>query len=193
MQPRRPQPQRAPPIRTTMWPISPAVPRPTHGRPLRTIPPPTPVPQNTPSSELNGRPAPSSASASVATWTSLPSRAGVPSACSSAAPSVNSSAQPGRFRALPTVPRAGSTSPGEPTPTPAGASVSMPPRPAASVIAATIASATSCGPPVVGVGWRDWPSTTWCSSTTTAWIFVPPRSMPPRRTPSLLMVEFYPA
>ena len=33
-----------------MWPISPAVLRPTHGLPSRITPPPTPVPQNTPSS-----------------------------------------------------------------------------------------------------------------------------------------------
>src|SRR5919107_1098966 len=169
MQPSRPQPQRSPPIRTTTWPISPPVPRPTHGRPSRTIPPPTPVPQNTPSSERYGRPAPSSNSASVATWTSLPSRARVPSACSSAAPSGTSPSQFGRFRALVTVP--------------ASASVSTPAWCAASVIAAAIAAATSSGPPSVGVGWRAWPSTAWPASTTTAWIFVPPRSMPPRGAP----------
>src|SRR4029079_328692 len=50
-------------------------------------------------------------------------------------------------------------------------------------IAGALAPATSAGPPVVGVGWRAWPSTTWAASTTTAWIFVPPRSMPPRVAP----------
>ena len=45
---------------------------------------------------------------------------------------------------------------------------------------AAIASATSGGPPVVGVGWRACPTTVPESSTTAAWIFVPPRSMPPR-------------
>ncbi len=33
----------------------------------------------------------------------------------------------------------------------------------------------------VGVGWRAGPSTAWASSVTTAWIFVPPRSIPPYR------------
>src|SRR4051794_32897889 len=183
MQPRRPQPQRSPPIRTTTWPISPAAPRPVHGRPSRTIPPPTPVPQNTPSSERYGRPAPSSNSASVATWTSLPRCARVPSACSSAGPSANSPSQFGRLRALVTVPAFASMSPGEPMPTPASASVSTPAWCAASVIAAAIAAATSSGPPSVGVGWRASPSTAWPASTTTAWIFVPPRSMPPRAAP----------
>src|SRR3954449_650700 len=183
MHPRRPQPQRSPPIRTTTWPISPAAPRPVHGRPPSTMPPPTPVPQNTPSSEWYGRPAPSSNSASVATWTSLPRCARVPSACSSAAPRANSPSQFGRFRALVTVPARASTSPGEPTPTPASASVSTPAWCAASVIAAAIVAATSSGPPSVGVGWRAWPSTALPASTTTAWIFVPPRSMPPRGAP----------
>src|SRR3954466_11805085 len=50
-QPRRPHGQRAPSILTTMWPISAAVPRPSHGLPSRMIPPPTPVPQKTPSSD----------------------------------------------------------------------------------------------------------------------------------------------
>src|SRR5919202_835224 len=180
MRPSRPQPRRSPPIRTTTWPISPAAPRPIQGRPSSTIPPPTPVPQNTPRSERYGRPAPSSNSASVATWTSLPRCARVPSACSSAAPSANSPSQPGRFRALATVPALASTSPGDPTPTPASASVSTPAWCAASVIAAAIAAATSSGPPSVGVGWRACPSTVLPASTTTAWIFVPRRWMPPR-------------
>ena len=41
----------APPRLTTMWPISPAAPRPSHGLPSRISPPPTPVPQKTPSSD----------------------------------------------------------------------------------------------------------------------------------------------
>src|SRR4051794_4143116 len=183
MHPSRPQPQRSPPMRTTTWPISPATPRPVQGLPSSTIPPPTPVPQKTPSSEWYGRPAPSSNSASVATWTSLPRCARVPSASSRAAPRANSPSQSGRFRALVTVPALASTSPGEPTPTPASASVSTPAWCAASVIAAAIAAATSGGPPSIGVGWRAWPMTAWPGSTTTAWIFVPPRSMPPRGAP----------
>ena len=51
MQPRRPHVQRAPSSSTTTCPISPAPPRPCHGLPSRIRPPPTPVPQNTPSSE----------------------------------------------------------------------------------------------------------------------------------------------
>src|SRR5919202_4062086 len=50
-------------------------------------------------------------------------------------------------------------------------------------MAAAMAAATSSGPPSVGVGWRAWPSTAWPGSTTTAWILVPPRSMPPRGAP----------
>ena len=51
---------------------------------------------------------------------------------------------------------------------------------AASRIAAAIASATSAGPPLVGVGWRASPSTLPLASTTAVWILVPPRSIPPR-------------
>src|SRR4051794_13410404 len=187
MQPSRPHPHSSPPIRTTMCPISPATPRPVHGRPSRTMPPPTPVPQKTPRTERYGRPAPSSNSASVATWTSLPRCARVPSASSSAAPRANSPAQSDRFRAFPTVPAFGSTSPGDPTPTPARASVSTWAWWAASVIAAAMAVATAPGPPSVGVGWRAWPITAWSGSTTTAWIFVPPRSIPPRGAPAFVL------
>ena len=112
MQPLRPHVQRAPSRLTTTWPISPAAPRPIHGRPSRTMPPPTPVPQNTPSSERYGRPAPSSASASVATWTSLPRATRVPSALDSSSASGKLPSQSGRLRALVTVPCSPSTSPG---------------------------------------------------------------------------------
>src|SRR3954470_5708566 len=186
MHPSRPQPQRSPPMRTTTWPISPATPRPVHGRPSSTMPPPTPVPQKTPSSDRYGRPAPSSNSASVATCTSLPRCARVPSASCSVAPSANSPSQPVGSLALVTAPAFGSTPPGEPTPTPASASVSTPAWWAASVIAAAIAAATASGPPSVGVGWRACPITAWSGSTTTAWIFVPPRSMPPRGAPEFV-------
>jgi hypothetical protein len=50
---------------------------------------------------------------------------------------------------------------------------------AASFMASTICAATSSGPPSVGVGRRA-SATTLPSSTIAAWIFVPPRSMPPR-------------
>ena len=54
----RPQGQRAPPRFTTMWPISPAAPRPSQSLRSRTMPPPTPVPHQTPRNEENGLPAP---------------------------------------------------------------------------------------------------------------------------------------
>src|SRR5437879_4051654 len=104
MHPRRPHGHLAPPSLTTTWPISAAPPRPSHGLPSRIRPPPTPVPQNTPSSESYGFPAPSSNSALVATWTSLPSRTVVPSLRCSVGPNLNSPSQPGRFLAPPTVP-----------------------------------------------------------------------------------------
>src|SRR5829696_2774454 len=181
MQPIRPHGHRRPSDFTTTWPISPAAPRPSHIWPSSTIPPPTPVPQKTPSSERYGLPAPSSNSAWVATLTSFESATGAASAASSFSPSGYVPSQSGRLRALVTVPSSSSTAPGEPTPT----AVSPPGPTAASSLAsrtaATMARATSAGPPVVGVGWREEPSTSCCSSTTTAWIFVPPRSMPPYR------------
>src|SRR5437016_9538643 len=157
MQPRRPHVQRAPSTFTTTCPISPAPPRPVQGRPSRISPPPTPVPQNTPSSERYGRPAPSSNSAAVATCTSLPSLTSHPSARSSVAPSGNTPSQPGRLRALRTL--VPSIVPGEPTPTPASAPTSTPALAAASRSAASISAATSGGPPLVGVGRRAEPST----------------------------------
>src|SRR4030081_1696023 len=101
MQPRRPHGQRAPLRRTTTWPISPAAaspehrlaggaeppPRPSHGLPSSTSPPPTPVPQNTPRIDRYSLPAPSSNSALVATWTSLPTATGAPHASDSASAS----------------------------------------------------------------------------------------------------------
>ena len=56
-----------------------------------------------------------------------------------------------------TVPAFASTSPGEPTPTPASASVSTPAWSAASVIAAAIAAATSAGP-ALGRAWGGAPA-----------------------------------
>ena len=50
----------------------------------------------------------------------------------------------------------------------------------ASCIAPAISSATFSGPPLVGVCRRACPRTSNLSSTTTVWILVPPRSMPPR-------------
>src|SRR5215207_3363668 len=181
MQPWRPHGHLAPPILTTMWPISPAASRPSHSLPSSTTPPPTPVPQNTPSSELYGWPAPRWNSAIVATLTSLPSDTCGPSASCSAPASGKAPSQPGRLRALVTMPFSSSTSPGEPTPIEASSAGSASAAEAASRMLSAIVSATSCGPPVVGVGRRYWPRTENCSSTTTVWTFVPPRSTPARR------------
>src|ERR1700691_381699 len=177
MQPRRPHVQRAPSISTTTCPISPAPPRPVQGLPSRIRPPPTPVPQNTPSSELYGRPAPSLNSASVATCTSLPTATLQPSASASVLASGNVPSQPGRLRALVTSPP--SIVPGEPTPIPSSWAVSTCAALAASRSALSIAAATSAGPPLVGVARRAEPSTLRPSSTIAAWILVPPRSIPP--------------
>ena len=83
-QPRRPHGQRAPSRFTTMCPISPEAPRPSHGLPSRMIPPPTPLPQKTPSSDEKSLPAPRANSAPTATWTSLPMTTLVPSFSASA-------------------------------------------------------------------------------------------------------------
>src|SRR4051812_49158265 len=180
MHPRRPHGHCRPPSLTTMWPISPADARPRHNSPSSTTPPPTPVPQKTPSRDWYGRPAPRWNSAIVATSTSLPRLTGTPSSAPSSAASGTVPSQFGRLRALVTVPAAASTAPGEPTPAPARAPRSVPAPSAASFSADTIAARTSLGPPDVGVGCRAAPSTSPSSSTTTAWIFVPPRSTPAR-------------
>src|SRR3954447_4899936 len=155
MQPLRPHGHSAPSFFTTMWPISAAAPRPYHGLPPSTIPPPTPVPQNTPRIDLNGLPAPSLNSASVATLTSLPIDTGTPpNALLSSAASGNGSIQSVRLRALATVPAAASITPGDPTPTDSSDEVSTPAASAASASAVAISAATAGGPPFVGVGWR---------------------------------------
>src|SRR5919108_5727494 len=181
MQPVLPHGHVRPSLLTTMCPISPAPPRPSQSLPSNTTPPPTPVPQKTPRIELYGRPAPSSNSASVATLTSLESPTGAVSAASSFSASAYAPSQSGRLRALVTVPASSSTTPGDPTPAAVSSPGPTPAWSAASRSAPIIASATSAGPPVVGVGWREEPSTACCSSVTTAWIFVPPRSIPPSR------------
>ena len=90
-----------------------------------------------------------------------------------------SPSQPGRLRAFETTPVSSFASPGEPTPTPASDFVSTPACSAASRRAPAIAAATSFGPPLVGVGTRASPRTLLRALTTTVWILVPPRSMPP--------------
>src|ERR1700761_2335613 len=182
MQPRRPQGHLAPPRLITMWPISPAAPRPSHGLPPRINPPPTPVPQKTPIRLSRPWPAPRWYSASVATWTSLPIRTFVPRSFSSASPSGKEPSQSGRLRAVLTVPAFSSTSPGEPTPTPSSSELLTPAASAASTSALPIAVATSVGPPLVGVGCRASPLTSPSASMIAVWILVPPRSMPPCRS-----------
>src|SRR2546423_11903765 len=116
-----------------MCPISAAAPRPFHGFPFSTMPPPTPVPQKTPSTDLYGLPEPSLNSASVATDTSLPSETGAPpTALLSSAASGNGSSQSLRLRALATGPAATSITPGDPTPTDTRDEVSTPAASAAS-------------------------------------------------------------
>src|SRR3954454_7751167 len=176
MQPFRPHGHCAPSFFTTMCPISAAAPRPFHCLPFRTMPPPTPVPQNTPRIDLYGFPAPSLNSAPVATLTSFPSETGAPPTdLLSSAASGYGSIQSLRWRALATVPEALSITPGEPTPTDASDFSSTPAASAASPSVAAISAAPPAVPPVVGVGRRASPTTEPRLFTTTAWIFVPPR------------------
>ena len=48
-------------------------------------------------------------------------------------------------------------------------------------MASASAAVTASGPPSAGVGRRASPRIRWVRETTTAWILVPPRSIPPRR------------
>src|ERR1700742_4239156 len=70
--------------------------------------------------------------------------------------------------------------PGAPTPIPTSVFGATPACSAASSSASISAATTSGGPPVCGVGRRACPITWLSGSATIAWIFVPPRSMPPR-------------
>ena len=181
MQPLRPQGHLAPPRLTTMWPISPAAPRPSQGLPSRTRPPPTPVPQKTPIRLWNSRPAPRWNSASVATWTSLPTRTSVPSAsrafrrAGSCPPSRAGCGRRRRRRSSRRRRRASrrrlpSAPPARRRP-PAAASRSAVRHRLGDVLRARRWSASAAAP-------RR--STSPPASTIAVWIFVPPRSMPPR-------------
>ena len=64
---------------------------------------------------------------------------------------------------------------------PASSPASAPASASAACSVASSASRTASGPPSRGVSERPRPRTAWSSSRTSAWIFVPPRSMPPRR------------
>src|SRR3954453_3206946 len=160
MQPRRPQPHLAPLMRTTMWPISPAVRRPTHGLPSRISPPPTPVPQNTPSSVSNFLAAPIWNSASVARSTSLPRLTGTPPrSFSMALRRLNEPDHSDRFMAPETVPLESSTLPGEPTPTPARSDGLGPAPPRDAGAPRATRAGIAFGPPFSGVWSRFAPRT----------------------------------
>ena len=161
--------------------------RPTHGLPSSTIPPPTPVPQNTPSSEEYCLAAPSSNSASTATCTSLPSASGAPSSRSSTSRTLNVPSQPGRLRALVTVPARSSTAPGEPMPIPWSSLVSTP-----GLLGRLADARRDLGHDVLraALGGRRVPRLAVDFVVVVArpptWILVPPRSMPacmPRMLP----------
>ena len=163
-----------------MWPISPAAPRPIQVLPSRMIPPPTPVPQKTPEQRLAALAAPSSYSA----WRRPRRR------CRgrSAQPELLGEGRRQRERLLPVgqVARLGHG---------AGLGVDGARRahadarqPVVSTPAASAASLIVCRhlrrrprPARPRSAWaaapRRAPSTR--SSTTTAWILVPPRSIPP--------------
>ncbi len=128
MQPWLPHGHLAPPRLTTMWPISPAEPRPSQLLPPRIRPPPTPVPQKTPRIESRPRPAPRTYSAQVATSTSLPTATLRAEGLREVRAEREALAPVGRFLAFETAPEPASISPGEPTPTPFRALVSVPAR-----------------------------------------------------------------
>ena len=182
MQPLRPQGHLAPPRLTTMWPISPAAPRPSQGLPSRTMPPPTPVPQKTPIRLWNSRPAPRWNSASVATWTSLPILTSVPERLGERLAE--------REAALPAGQVAGAGDdaglrrrrrPGEPTPTPARPPARhRPPRPPRAGRPPSLGRRRP-GPARSGSGGALRRGPCRAASTITVWILVPPRSMPPAR------------
>ena len=181
MQPRRPHGQWAPPRLTTMWPISPAPPRPSHGLPSRISPPPTPVPQNTPEHRLVrlagaerelglGRDLDVVADHDLGAELLRQRLAEL----ERAVPVGEVAGVGDRAGLLVDVTRRA-----RPRPRPARRSRRPPPwpRPAAP---AAMCAATSAGPPSVGVGWRDWPSTSLLGVDDDRLDLGPPRSIPPR-------------
>ena len=153
MQPRRPHGQRAPSRLTTTWPISPAAPRPTHGWPSRTMPPPTPVPQNTPSSDAIRR-AGAQQRLGVGRHLDVVAERDARAERLSTArrPSGKLPSQSGRLRALSRCPSAVVDVARRADPDAVELGGLTPAASAASRSAATIAAATSGGPPLVGVG-----------------------------------------
>ena len=164
---------------TTMCPISPAAPRPSQCLPSRISPPPTPVPHQTPrivsncfrrrartrpgprpnvvadphrDAELLGEVLPRGRSRSSPGGCERPRRRPSSRRRRRESPCRRRSARGSRARpARP--PRASPRQPRAPRPR---------------------------GRPCPGVGRRDWPRTLLSASTTTVWILVPPRSIPPR-------------
>ena len=135
-----------------MWPISPAVLRPTHGLPSRIRPPPTPVPQNTPSRRvvlLRGADLELGVGREVDVVAER-DRA-PPSSFSSALRRLNEPAHSDRFMAPETVPFLSSTLPGEPTPTPARSETSSPASSSDSSSTSAMRAAIAFGPPFSGV------------------------------------------
>ena len=191
MQPRRPQGQRAPPRLTTMWPISPGGAAPEPGLAVEDeAAADARAPEDAEDrAEGLARAEPELRRRSP-TRTSLPSCTGAPSSSARLSPSAKVPSQPGRLRALATVPASASTAPGEPTPTPVergGLDARGLRRPRAS---------PPPSPPTRRPGRpRRGRACACCaehlvrSSTTTAWIFVPPRSMPPRMRQYLPVVD----
>ncbi len=180
MQPRRPQVQRAPSSSTTTWPISPAPPRP---RPGSAVEDQSAADAGAPEDAEQRVVGPPGAEAELGVGRDLhvvaerhptaERRFELRRRAGRCLPS------PGRLRALVTLPA--SITPGEPTPTPASSAGSTPA--ALRRIAQRLlhlrrdirqAAARSASGAVRSR------SRLWSSSTITAWILVPPRSMPPK-------------
>ena len=124
-QPRWPQLQGSPSTTTIMCPISPPTPcAPLSTLPLKTMPPPTPVPRVT--SMLLGTPreAPKTLSASAATLASLSTNTGRPSPSHSR--SISGTFRQSRLLHSATSPVRGSCCPGMPTPTAAMSAIAWP-------------------------------------------------------------------
>ena len=169
MQPRRPQPQSAPPGRTMMWPISPAPPRdPLNGRPSRMNDPPTPVPIHTPRTLSTPCAAPACHSPRSPTSASLPTATGTPISRCNTDPTSTGSNQLARFGTVRTLPRW--TTPGNPTPTAAAGSDSE-------WTSSWIRPITASGP---SVGMSDLvrSTTSWSGPTRPTSMLVPPTSTP---------------
>ena len=179
MQPRRPHGHRAPPRSTTMWPISPAAPRPIQRLPSRIRPAADPGAPEDPEDRLV-RLAGAELELGVGGDVDVvgdPHR-GAERVARASGPSGKLPSQPGRLRASATSPVCSLESPGEPTPIPASESVCTPAASAASTSASAISRRRPAGRPRSASGVAPRPRPRRPGSTIAAWIFVPPRSMP---------------